>query len=162
MLIDDYLELPRAVVRKHFASVRGVGCEQDDLEAIGMVELWRSAEAWDGQGTFAWFAAQNIKWAILDALRDLRVVRRKRDRGKPCPEQVPMSVLPQPDPTCEDDQVERREVIAVVRDAVGRLPPRARAAMVARLTDQSCPSFRSQRIAFRELRLNPRLRALAS
>lgn len=159
-LFDAHLELPRAVVFKRFARIRGVGCDPDDLEAVGLVALWKAAQEFDGRGRFSGFAWRSIEYAILDRLRDGRVIRRKRDRTKPCPKQIPASVLASRgdmvpfDPPVPDETVEQRERAAVLHAAIERLPAYLRVTVHARLAGRL--------ITGRYRRLNAALRVLST
>jgi RNA polymerase sigma factor for flagellar operon FliA len=59
----------------------GTEAEIDELRSLGWPGVIEAAKSWDGRGSFDNFAAQRIKWSILDGLRAERRLGRARSRG---------------------------------------------------------------------------------
>jgi len=107
-----------------------VGFVWPDARSAALEGLVRAARTWDptrGGGDFRSFAAQRMRWAIVDGIRQASPWRTKRGIGAP-PWPVPFWELPTGE--MRSDESEPEEVVIVkeeaieVRTAVAALPPR--------------------------------------
>jgi RNA polymerase sigma factor for flagellar operon FliA len=69
------------IARRLAQRLRGA-VDVDDLLAFGRVGALDAAKKWDGRGSFLPFAAQRIKWAMIDGLRREHKLSRARPAAK--------------------------------------------------------------------------------